>query len=150
MRPARRGAALLVVPVVAVLAGCGAAPATPGGADNATLRAAQAAVARINATAGGPVAAQRAVLDALADPAQQQAQQSCGVASGTLSFEPVWADLRADPVWQPSAGGMTGTVWSVPTVVRVRLGARIDATDLANLHFTIVGGAARTSALCVN
>ncbi|MTD16128.1 hypothetical protein GIS00_19500 [Nakamurella sp. YIM 132087] len=151
MRADRRSGTVLIGLLLTGLAGC--TPSGPADTGSAAVpaevrTALEATIAAINATANGPVAGQRAVLDDRADPGQAALQSSCGAATSTLSFEPVWTDLQAAD-FAPTSGTLTGPVYSLPTLIRIHRGGRIVGTDVAELHLTAVDGVGRTTALCV-
>lgn len=75
----------------------------------ADVAAIRDAIDRINATAGGPIARQRAELKRLVVAAQAARQRSCPPASGTIGFEPAYPSLRRPAVGVPGQGdGATG------------------------------------------
>lgn len=129
----------------AALAGCTAGPSAqrpaPTVTDSPTVAAIRATIDEINATAGGPVSAQRAVLQARVTVAQSAEQHACPEARGTLAFEPAYGDLR--PADDPDGG------FVLPTYITIYAGDRIVGSDLTSLRLWIVGGRARTAALCV-
>jgi hypothetical protein len=92
------------------------AGATPTGTDGAPtafppadVAAIRDTISRINATAGGPVARQRAELDRLVVADQAARQRSCPPASGTIRFEPAYPSLRRPAVGVTGpADGATG------------------------------------------
>lgn len=144
---ARAAAALALLLVAGVtLTGCGADQAPSSAArtvpESPALTAIRATIDAINATAGGPVAAQRSVLDGLASEDQSAEQQRCPAATNTLAFQPAYDDLR------PAPDGPAGT-FLLPTYISIYSGDRIVGSDLANLNLRIVDGQARTAALCV-
>ena len=112
-------------------------------ADSSAGQAIRAAVDEINATAGGPVAAQRAVLDRLSAPDEAEQQRACPEATTTLGFDPAYRDLR------PAPGGTAGE-YLLPTYITIYTGGRITGSDLTTLRLWVVDGAARTAALCVS
>lgn len=131
---------------------------TPGGdtvaagtskipADDET--AIRAAIDRLNATATGSVADQQATLAALVDPALASALDQCPAATTTLHFEPVYRELRASPDWTAQSGSLAGTVYAVPSLVRIYTGNRITGTDLTTLHLGVQAGEAYLTPLCV-
>lgn len=129
---------------LSLLAGCTTAPAsqavatTPVGGP--ALAAIQATIDAINATAGGPVGAQRAVLQSLAAPDQTADQRACPAATNTLAFDPAYRGLQ-----------QTGhDDYLLPVYITIFTGDRISGSDLATLRLRLIGGAARTSALCVS
>lgn len=126
-----------------MLGGCtpGAAshPADTGSVSGPALGAIQAAIGEINATAGGPIAAQRAVLQRLAAPDQAADQRACPAASTTLAFDPAYRGLQE-----------TDGEYLLPIYITIYTGDRISGSDLATLHLTLLDGEARTSALCVS
>jgi hypothetical protein len=113
---------------------------SPSAADPVALNEIQATIDAINATAGGPVGAQRAVLQSLAAPDQRADQQACPAANTTLAFDPAYRGLR-----QTGDGE-----YLLPIYITIYTGDRISGSDLATLHLRLMGGAARTSALCVS
>lgn len=130
-----------------LLAGCTAGATShsdetnhSGAAGNPALTAIQTAIADINQTAGGPVAAQRAVLERLVATDQAADQRACPTATTTLAFDPAYRGL------QEAADGE----YLLPTYITIYTGDRITGSDLATLHLWLVDGAARTSALCVS
>lgn len=155
-----------------------ASGATAAPADEAVpaadVTAIRTAIAAINATAGGPVPQQRAVLQRLAAPAQAATQRACPTARSTLSFQPAYRDLRLmpssfttigaqPPGTRPLEPGPTsphvteappnpgaGTALLLPTFITIYTGDRITGTDLTTLHVWVAGGVARTGALCVS
>jgi len=138
---------ILAVGGLLMLAACTAgtashptAPTGAGVADSAALAAIQATIDAINATAGGPVGAQRAVLQSLAAPDQEADQRACPAANTTLAFDPAFRGLR-----QAGDGE-----YLLPIYITIYTGDRISGSDLATLHLRLMGGAARTSALCVS
>lgn len=131
----------------AALAGCTASPSESGLSaqtvtDSPTVAAIRATIDEINATAGGPVTAQRAVLQARVTVAQSADQLACPTAANTLSFEPAYGDLRPAPD-DPDGG------FVLPAYITIYTGDRIIGSDLTSLHLWIVDGRARTAALCV-
>lgn len=142
-----------------VLTGCGAA--TPDPAPGATtspaapvpdeVQAVLVLLEQLNGVAGGPVADQRALIDEVVDPGQVDAQESCGRATTTLSFEPVPERARLRPDWTPPAGTVDGEVWGIPVLMRIHSGDRIVGTDLTELHVVVApDGTARLPAMCIN
>ena len=77
-------------------------------------------------------------------------RNSCPAANNTISFEPVYARLAAAPDWKPTGGTLPGTVYALPTLIRVYTGDRITSTDLTDLHVSIDGGRAWLPALCLS
>jgi hypothetical protein len=142
------------------------------------LAAIKAAIDAINATAGGSVAAQRSELTSLAAPDELAKQRACPAAHSTLAFQPAYRDLRPAPAdpdtthgstpagadGSPSAapamtaGSATATAGSsvagvgylLPAFITIYTGNRITGTDLTTLHLWVIGGTARTGALCVS
>ncbi len=110
-------------------------------------------VERFNA-ADGTVAAQQKVVVDLVDPAQRSIQSRCPKATTTLELEPVWSALAAAPAWRPSAGEMSGVVYSLPTLIRIHRAGRISGTDLTDLHLAVsTNGSTRVArlvALCIS
>ena len=105
-------------------------------------------MAKLNAAAGS-VAAQQRVLATLVAPGQRAAQDSCPVATSTLTLEPVYADLAPAPDWRPGSGEFVGTVYSLPTLIRIHRDGRIVGTDLAELHAALADGGVGLTVLCV-
>lgn len=81
-----------------------AATASTGSAaiPTADAEAIRRTIDTINATAGGPVADQRAVLDRLAQPDETDQQRDCPTAHTTLRLDPVYGDLRRPPDDRPT------------------------------------------------
>ena len=129
-----------------------AAPDGALGSDDALgsdKRAITATIDTINATAGGSVAGQQAVLAAVVDPALSDAFRRCSPATTTLRFEPVYTGLRATPDWTAADGTPTGTLYALPVLIRSYTGDRITGTDLTTLHLGVHDGAAFITPLCV-
>lgn len=139
----RRAAALLAAAALtALLAACTTTPAPAPAApavDDPAITAIKAAIATVNATAGGPVAAQRAVLDRLAAPDAAAEQRACPTATTTLAFDPAYRGVTIDD-----------GAYLVPTYITIYTGDRITGSDLASLHFTVTDDTARTPTLCVS
>lgn len=114
----------------------------------AEQQSAQFAIDTFNAAAGGPVSAQQRALAGLLDDGQRSVQSRCAAAATTLELQPVYARLAAAPGWKPSSGTLSGTVYSLPTLVRIWTGNRITGTDLTDLHIAVADGRARLPALC--
>jgi hypothetical protein len=159
---ARVASRLLTLMTTAVLAcagaGCSAASDSPAPADGATAIGAvaapevavvQKAMDRFNATAGGPVTAQQSVLSGLVSAAQNSVQHACPPVTVTISMEPVYARLAASPGWRPRGGSLPGTIYAVPTLIRIYHGDRIIGTDLTDLHLAIEGGRMTLPAVCL-
>lgn len=176
---ARKLAALCVMLVlVAGCTGTGSAPDTAPAASTTLQRSADtsgptdsalagdrqlvvALVDAINATAGGPVAAQRVLLEQLTHPDYLGAQQRCDQASITIGLDPVLDDLRPTPGWtpvvapdtgQPSSAIAipTGTLYRLPVLVLVYTDVRRTGTDLTSLRISILDGRALLFPLCLN
>lgn len=113
------------------------------------LQLVQRAVDSFNAGAGGPVSGQQTALAAVLDSGQRSVQSKCATATTTLRFEPVYGRLAAAPGWRPAAGTLSGTVYAVPTLIRIYTGNRITGTDLTDLHVAVQGGRAALPALCL-
>jgi hypothetical protein len=109
----------------------------------------RAAIDRLNATATGSVADQQAALADLVDPALASTLDQCPAATTTLHFEPVYRGLRASPDWTAPSGSLVGTVYAVPSLVRIYTGDRITGTDLTTLHLGVQAGEAYLTPLCV-
>jgi hypothetical protein len=125
-------------------------------------------VGAINATAGGPVADQRAVLNRLAAPSESEQQKDCPAAQSTIRLDPVYTDLRSPPEDSPlgpsstaasspiaamtsasAVGPSAQQEFLLPALITVFTGNRITATDLTTLRLFVMNGTARTSHLCV-
>ncbi len=124
---------------------------TPGTGNPATAEVAvvQEAIDRFNAAAGGSVAAQQSVLSGLVSPAQAAEQHACPPVTVTISMQPVYARLAASPGWRPSSGTLPGTIYAVPTLIRIYSGDRITGTDLTDLHLAIDDGRMTLPAVCL-
>ena len=123
--------------------------AVVGGTPQDDEEAIRSAIDAINATAGGPVAAQQAVLAGIVDPALSDAFRHCSSATTTLRFEPVYTGLRATPDWTGADGTPAGTLFALPVLIRIYTGDRITGTDLTTLHLGVHDGAASITPLCV-
>ena len=62
------------------------------------------------------------------------ALDDCPPATTTLRFEPVYPGLRPRRAGPAAAGSLTGTVYALPTLIRIYTGDRITGTDLTTLH----------------
>lgn len=133
---------------VLLLVGACAGVPSPATQDDA-LTAVVSTIEAFNTTAGGPVAAQQAELDQLVSSGQAAVQSRCPPAKNTITFEPVYARLAPAPGWRPSSGTLPGTVYSLPTLIRVYTGDRITSTDLTDLHLSVEGGKGWLPALCL-
>ena len=122
------------------------APTVPA-ADEQAIRA---TVERVNATAGGSVADQQKVLAQVVDSGAAAALRRCPPTTATLRFEPVYQGLRGTPDWRPDTGSLSGTVYALPTLIRIYTGDRITGTDLTTLHLGVRGDVALLTALCVS
>lgn len=122
----------------------------PAAIPAADEQAISATLDRINATAGGAVARQQAVLAAVVDPGSAPTLHRCPPTTSTLRFEPVYSGLRPTPDWRPEAGALSGTRYALPVLIRTYTGDRMTGTDLTTLHLGVQGGAAWLTALCVN
>lgn len=105
---------------------------------------------RLNNTAGGAVPDQQGALAAVVEPGSAGALDDCRAATTTLRFLPVYSALRPSPEWTPRKGGLTGTVYALPTLIRIYTGERVTATDLTTLHLGVVAGEAFLTPLCVS
>lgn len=76
---------------------------------DADLAAIRATLDAVNATAGGPVAAQQAELLARTDPDLRSEVQRCPAATTTVRFEPVERALRAAATAGPASNGSNGS-----------------------------------------
>jgi hypothetical protein len=104
---------------------------------------------RLNTAAAGAVPAQQAVLAAVVDPTLLPALEQCQPATTTVRFEPVFSALRSAPGWSPANGILGGTVYALPSLIRIYTGERITGTDLTTLHFGVTEGEAYLTPLCV-
>jgi len=143
-----------VAVLAGVVAGCGAggstlADRTATNATAAQAHAVQTAIDHFNATAGGPVAAQQSVLLGLISAGQSSAQSRCPAVTVTISMQPVYARLAPSPGWRPATGSLPGTVYAVPTLLRIYTGDRITGTDLTDLHLAIADGRVTFPAICL-
>jgi hypothetical protein len=102
----------------------------------------------LNSSAAGGVAEQQATLATVVEPALAKALDDCAPATTTLRFEPVYRGLRPAPGWTGTSGSLTGTVYALPTLIRVFTGDRITGTDLTTLHFGVQAGEAFITPLC--
>ena len=109
----------------------------------------RAAIDGLNATAGGEVADQQEALRRTVDPALLAELDRCPPAQTTLRFEPVYAGLRPDPDWRGPSGTPAGTVYALPTLIRIYTGDRITGTDLGTLFLGIEDGRALLAPVCV-
>jgi hypothetical protein len=129
--------------------GATGASVAPGGAVPDDEQAIRSAIDAVNATAGGSVTSQQAVLATVVDPALSDAFRQCSPATTTLRFEPVYTGLRATPDWTGADGTPAGTLYSLPVLIRIYTGDRITGTDLTTLHLGVHDGAASITPLCV-
>jgi hypothetical protein len=104
---------------------------------------------RFNAAAAGPVAGQQTVLSDLIDPALVGGLDKCPPATATLRFEPIYPALRPAPGWVPRQGALGGTIYALPTLIRIYTGDRITGTDLTTLHLGVHDGEAYLTSLCL-
>ena len=151
-------AALVAVALTWGLAGCSSTLLDPTGATSTPPRQIavpadvqhdiEQAVDSFNAAAGGSVSGQRTALAALLAGGQRSVQRRCAAASTTLEFEPVYGRLAPAPGWTPSQGTLDGTVYALPTLIRIYTGNRITGTDLTDLHLAVQDGRAWLPALC--
>ncbi|MET0865786.1 MAG: hypothetical protein ABWZ98_15760 [Nakamurella sp.] len=105
---------------------------------------------RLNETAAGKVPDQQAALATAVEPGSTAALDDCPAATATLKFLPVYSALRATPEWAPDKGALTGTIYALPTLIRIYTGDRVTATDLSTLHFGVQSGEAFLTPLCVS
>jgi hypothetical protein len=106
-------------------------------------------IEKFNDAAAGPAADQQAVLTELVDPALVVDLDRCPPVTATLRFEPIYPALRPAPEWAPTSGVLGGTVYALPTLIRIYTGDRITGTDLTTLHLGVVGGEAYLTSLCL-
>ncbi|MEO5833082.1 MAG: hypothetical protein ABJA16_02800 [Nakamurella sp.] len=130
--------------------------------------AVQHTVDAINATAGGDVAAQQAVLRRLVDPTRAEEQAACTPATITIRIDPVLGRLSplaahseptavSDSMGNTSSstsgtgatGSPTGDAYRLPVLLEVYTGAVRTGTDLAGLELTLREGVAHTAPLCL-
>jgi len=111
--------------------------------------AVEAAINTFNAEAGGAAAAQQAVLKTLVAPGQATAQKACAAATSTVRLEPVYSRLAVSPGWMPASGTLEGTIYVLPTLIRIYTGTRVTGTDLSALHLAIGRGQMHFPAICL-
>lgn len=121
------------------------APSIPADDESAIRRTIDA----LNVSASGTVAGQQSVLRTLVEPALTSALNDCPPATTTLRFEPVYPGLRPSPDWTGSADSLTGTVYALPTLIRIYTADRITGTDLTTVHLAVDAGEAYITPLCV-
>ncbi len=118
-------------------------------------------VSTINATAGGPVQTQRALLEQRTHPDYLSEQQQCAPATITIGLDPVLANLAPTPGWTPTAAPSTGqtaepaviptgTLYRLPVLVLVYTDTRRTGTDLTSLRIAVLDGRAVLFPLCLN
>ncbi len=122
----------------------GSSPGIPA-ADAQSIRD---TIEAMNTSAAEGVAEQQATLAAVVEPALAKALDDCAPATTTWHFEPIYRGLRPIPGWSGSNGPLTGTVYALPTLIRVYTGDRITGTDLTTLHFGVQAGEAYLTPLC--
>ena len=61
----------------------------------------------------------------------------------------MYTGLRATPDWTGVDGTPAGTLYALPTLIRIFTGDRITGTDLTTLHIGVHDGAASITPLCV-
>ncbi len=154
-RPTSALAALIVAALVTITA-CTPDPSpavsTPAAGSSIPADDEQAiarTIDRFNAAAAGPVAGQQTVLSDLIDPALVGGLDKCPPATATLRFEPIYPALRPAPDWTPRTGALGGTVYALPTLIRIYTGDRITGTDLTTLHLGVHDGEAYLTSLCL-
>lgn len=164
--------------LILLLTGCAAAssnPDPPGPEMPVTdvSTAVQHTVDAINATAGGDVAAQQAVLTRLVDPTRAGEQAACTPATITIRIDPALGRLSplaahseptatADSTSHTMASNTssrtsgtgaamapTGDAYRLPVLLEVYTGAVRTGTDLAGLELTMREGVAHTAPLCL-
>ena len=121
---------------------------TPGPAGGIPARV-HLAVDAFNAAAGGSASGQQSALVALLDDGQRAVQGRCPASRTTVFLDPVYGGLTPAPGWRPAGGTLSGTVYALPTLIRIYTGNRITRTDLTDLHVAIDGGRVRFPALCL-
>ena len=132
------------------------ATAQPGLVDTASSavpeadeQAIRATIDEMNSAVGKGVAGQQETLAALVEPTLVKALDDCAPATTTLRFEPIYPGLRAAPGWTSKSGPLTGTVYALPTLIRIYTGDRITGTDLTTLHLGVQASEAFLTPLCV-
>ena len=119
---------------------------TPSAAETAI----RGTIAALNAGVEQSVADQQTTLGRLIDAGQRVTQAKCPAATSTLEFLPVWSSLAVTPDWHPPAGTMSGTIYSLPTLIRIHRQDRIAGTDLTDLHVAVTSDGATLPSLCVS
>lgn len=156
----RGGRLALTAALLLSLAAC-TAPSSPGAVVDLVRpgaaavpaddeQAIRATIDRFNHTAAGAVADQQAALAAAVESGSATALEDCPVATATLRLIPVYPALRAAPDWTPDKGTLTGTVYALPTLIRIYTGDRVTATDLTTLHLGVQNDEAFLTPLCVS
>ena len=144
----------LIVATLIPVAACTVDPTQPASPSPAVVpaddeRAISRTIDRFNDAAAGPAADQEAVLMELVDPALVGDLDRCPPVTATLRFEPIYPALRPAPDWTPTSGVLSGTVYALPTLIRIYTGDRITGTDLTTLHLGVTGGEAYLTSLCL-
>ena len=103
---------------------------------------------RLN-NAAGAVPDQQALLTAVVDPGLAGSLEQCAPATTTLRFQPIYQALRPSPDWSPVGGTPSGTVYALPSLIRIYTGDRITGTDLTTLHLGVTAGEVFLTPLCV-
>jgi hypothetical protein len=155
-RPRTSALAGLIAVTLLSVAACTSSPAVSGSSAAASTaipaddeQAVARTIERFNAAAAGPVAGQQTVLTELTDPALTGALDRCPPATATLRFEPIYPALRPAPGWTPQTGALTGTIYALPTLIRISTGDRMTGTDLTTLHLGVHDGEAFLTSLCL-
>ena len=144
------GAALLAIAACTPDPAGPASPSAPAAAvPSDDQRAIARTIDRFNAAATGQAADQEAVLTEIVDPALAGDLDRCPPVTATLRFEPIYPALRPAPEWTPNTGVLGGTVYALPTLIRIYTGDRITGTDLTTLHLGVTGGEAYLTSLCL-
>jgi len=148
--------AVLIVAALVTISACtpDPSPAVTPAAESSSIpaddeQAIARTIDRFNAAAAGPVAGQQTVLSELIDPALVGGLDKCPPATTTLRFEPIYPALRPAPGWTPQTGALGGTVYALPTLIRIYTGDRITGTDLTTLHLGVHDGEAYLTSLCL-
>jgi hypothetical protein len=120
----------------------------------ADVAAIETVLEAVNATAGGPVAAQRVALQRWVVQGEAKQQRDCPAAHNTLRLDAVYDDLRrtpGEPSTAPSTTSGPGhTEYLLPVLITIFTGDRITGTDLTTLRLFVTKGTARIGHLCVS
>jgi hypothetical protein len=124
------GPLLLVAALLLPLVACTTQASSPGAAVDLVRssvgaipaddeQAIRTTIDRLNGTAGGSVAGQQAALAATVEPGSVTELDDCPAATATLRFLPVYSALRPSPDWTPDKGSLSGTIYALPTLIRI-------------------------------